>query len=46
MIGDYDIQDAEERKMVSDTQIPAYESEFMNAKMFLQLASTNTGDNL
>ncbi|CAG9862562.1 unnamed protein product [Phyllotreta striolata] len=46
MIGDYDIQDAEERKISDEIQIPAYESEFMNAKMFLQLASTNTGDNL
>ncbi|XP_057651885.1 radial spoke head protein 6 homolog A [Diorhabda carinulata] len=44
MINEYEVQDAEEQIVIP--QIPQYESEFINAKMFLQMASTNTGDNL
>ncbi|KAG5894541.1 hypothetical protein JTB14_026829 [Gonioctena quinquepunctata] len=42
MITEYVLQDEEE----GAPQIPNYEHEFSNAKAFLQMASTNTGDNM
>lgn len=45
MISDYDVQGQEDVEP-SALQIPNYESEFNNAKTFLQKASTATGENL
>lgn len=43
MITEYDVQGAEDQDLAV---IPNYEEEFFNAKTFLQIASTETGDNL
>ncbi|XP_018579649.2 radial spoke head protein 6 homolog A [Anoplophora glabripennis] len=45
MISDYDVQGQEDVEP-STLQIPQFESEFNNAKTFLQKASTATGENL